>query len=310
MPELPEVHTTSTILNKLLKGLSIRNVWSDYGGVIHKGKKNIKDAGYFSAFKKGLKGRQILSVARRGKNVLIHISQEKTIIIHMKMTGHLLYGKYEKTSRKNGGKTETSWKPISPQGLKDPYNRFIRLAFELSNGKYLALSDARRFAKVAFENTVRLNHHPDLEKLGPEPNDRKFSFTRFKGCLQKKPAGRVKLVLMDQEIISGIGNIYSDEILWRAGVHPEERVKNIPDRTLKKIYRTMKLILRKGMVLGGDSTSDYRNPHGLRGSFHYHHKAYRRTGNRCGKKGCGGIILRKIVGARSAHFCDRHQKLS
>jgi len=301
MPELPEVHTTSTILNDLLPGLSICDVWTDYGGVFHAGKANIKDAAYFDRFKKEIVGSTIESVSRRGKNVLIHLSNNTTILVHMKMTGHLLYGTYIHTP--------DGWAAQEPETLKDPYNRFIHLVFTLSNGKCLALSDARKFAKVTLGNTRVLEIHPDLRHLGPEPVHQDFPFSIFKERLAKRPRGKIKTVLMDQRIIAGVGNIYSDEALWRAGVHPGSRTASIPEPKLKDIHSAIRTILAKGIDFGGDSTSDYRNPHGVPGQFHYHHRAYRNTGKPCEKRGCRGKIERLIIGGRSSHFCNTHQKL-
>jgi len=112
---------------------------------------------------------------------------------------------------------------------------------------------------------------------------------------------------MDQSIIAGIGNIYSDEILWRAGVHPERKISKLKNNEIKLIFQAIKETLTKGIDFGGDSMSDYRNIHGLPGKFQLHHKAYRRTGERCRKKNCKGFILRKVVNGRSSHFCSIHQ---
>ena len=119
----------------------------------------------------------------------------------------------------------------------------------------------------------------------------------------------IKSALMDQELISGIGNIYSDEILWRAGVHPESHFKAIPEKHIKLMFEAMKATLKKGIDFGGDSMSDYKNIHGQSGEFQNHHQAYRRTNKACLKRGCHGTIERLVVGTRSAHFCNRHQKL-
>jgi formamidopyrimidine-DNA glycosylase len=128
MPELPEVQTTASGLHSVLPGLKIVDIWNDYKSSYFKGKDNIKDPNFYKYFKKEIIGKRIISVNRRAKNVLINLSDNKTILIHMKMTGHLLYGDYDKN---------------------DPYNRFIRLIFNLSNGKTLELCDTRRFAKVS-----------------------------------------------------------------------------------------------------------------------------------------------------------------
>jgi formamidopyrimidine-DNA glycosylase len=114
---------------------------------------------------------------------------------------------------------------------------------------------------------------------------------------------------MDPSVIAGIGNIYSDEILWRASVHPMSLAGKIPEKHLKEMFKAMKQTLEKGIELGGDSNVDYRNIDGERGSFQEHHRAYQQTKKKCQKKGCGGVIERMVVGARSAHFCPKHQIL-
>ncbi len=301
MPELPEVQTTVNILDKKIKGLHIKDVWSDYNSPFNKGKENIKDPKYFSYFRKELLGSKILGVRRRAKNVLIDVSNGETVLVHMKMTGHLMYGKYEYKNKK--------WLPAEEGPLNDPYNRFIHLVFCFSNFKQLVLSDTRKFAKVILFNTLS-QEKSGLNEMGPEPLDKSFSFLVFKKAILRRPSGRIKNVLMDQSIIAGIGNIYSDEVLWMSSVHPEGKVVDISEVSLKKIYKNIRYVLRKSIGLGGDSMSDYRNPDGEKGSFQNFHKVYRRKGERCLLKGCSGIIERKIVGGRSAHFCNCHQRLS
>jgi len=112
---------------------------------------------------------------------------------------------------------------------------------------------------------------------------------------------------MDQEIISGIGNIYSDEMLWSAGIHPLSVASKIPLPQLKLLYKAMLEVLHKGIDFGGDSDSDYRNIYGERGKFQHKHNAYRRTGQPCPKRNCDGTIRRLVIGGHSAHFCDKHQ---
>ena len=135
-----------------------------------------------------------------------------------------------------------------------------------------------------------------------------FNLKMFKERLSKKRGGKTKTVLMDQSIIAGIGNIYSDEILWRAGVNPERKVSKLREIEIKLMFKAIKKILSKGIDFGGDSMSDYRNIHGLPGRFQLHHQAYQRTGEKCRKPKCKGIILRKVINSRSAHFCSIHQE--
>lgn len=314
MPELPEVQTTVNGLNPAIRGLRISDVWTDYDSAFHRGKDSIKDPAYFVHFKKAVVGATIERVDRIAKNILIRIArgtgksaERHAILIHMKMTGHLMIGRYVFDAHA----ARDQWKPAADASpaLHDPYNRFVHLVFTLSNKKHLVLSDMRKFAKVTLIREDDLGKTVHLEGIGPDPLTREFTFDAFKARLLRRPTGRVKNVLMDQTVIAGVGNIYSDEALWRAGLHPEERVMNIPDSYLRKLYSALIAVLRRGIDFGGDSMSDYRNIDGERGRFQEHHKVYRKKGERCSKPGCGGTIIRKVVGGRSAHFCDTHQKL-
>ncbi len=175
----------------------------------------------------------------------------------------------------------------------------------------MELCDTRKFAKVTLLPTPSMYETIHLKGIGPEPLEENFTFPIFKKQLEKKPNGKIKLVLMDQSVIAGIGNIYADESLWRAEIHPEESVKNLfkKELELKKLYTAIRSTLSKGIDFGGDSMSDYRNIHGERGKFQEQHMAYRKTGTACMKKGCKGKITRIVVGGRSTHFCNVHQKL-
>ena len=283
MPELPEVQTTVNGLNQTVKGKKIVDVQTNYNSPHYVGKDDIKNPKFFALFRKKVRSQKILKTERRAKNILIHLSNRYTILVHMKMTGHFVYN--------------------------HPATAFVRLDFKLNNGKHLVLSDLRKFAKVTLVKTDGLEKSFHLEHLGPEPLDKNFKFPNFNFQIQKKPRRKIKQVLMDQSLISGIGNIYSDEILWRVGIHPLSHPNKIPERNLKAMFKAMKETLRKGLDFGGDSMSDYRNIKGEKGNFQNYHQAYKKTGRKCGRKDCGGIIKRIVIGARSAHFCPAHQKL-
>lgn len=284
MPELPEVQTTVDGLNKTVKGRKIVDVTTTYDSPYFHHKEEIKSPKFFKIFKKKVVGQKILKAERRAKNILIHLSSGDTILAHMKMTGYFYYN-------------------------PSPEAEHVRLIFKLDNGKALAFSDMRKFAKVTILPSHELHSSIHLKDLGPEPLTDEFDFPTFKTQLGKKPLGRIKTILMDQSVIAGIGNIYSDEILWRGGVHPMSVVQKIPEKNLKEMFKATKETLKKGIDFGGDSMSDYRNIEGKKGQFQDHHRAYRRTGKLCEKKNCTGIIKRLVVGTRSAHFCSVHQKL-
>lgn len=310
MPELPEVQTTVDGLQKTVVGFSITNVWTDLAikdQRIPHYKNTLKDLNFFNYFKKETIGRKIKKAERRAKNILIHLENKQTILVHMKMTGHMMFGLYEYNKKTN------SWS-VNPKeknaALRDPYNRFVHVVWTLTKGsttKHLVLCDSRKFAKVILLETLSL-HSKHFKDTGPEPLDKKFSVKDFKQRLLLKPNGKVKQVLLEQSIVAGIGNIYSDEMLWLAGIHPERKIKDIQEKKFASLYKAMIYVLKKGIDFGGDSTSDYRNIDGQKGRFHAIHNVYREKNKPCKKKNCTGIIQRKIVGGRSAHFCPVHQK--
>ncbi len=314
MPELPEVTTTTNGLKKVLPKLSIVDMWTDLVPSLKqwktKNRKNLfkntlKDPIFYKKFKKSIINTRVTEVERRAKNILIHLNNNQTILIHLRMTGHLLFGKYIFTKN-------NKWIPCKSENkaLFDPYNRFIHVVFSLSNKKHLVFCDARKFGKITLIPTDNLyNKKYELYKLGPEPLDKKFLLKNFKERLLLKKNGKIKTVLMDQSIIAGIGNIYSDETLWLSNIHPESKPINIPDLNLKLLYKSIVKLLKKGISLGGDSTSDYRNIYGEKGNFHKKHNVYQRKNEQCIKIGCKGVIIKKVINGRSAHFCNIHQKL-
>lgn len=302
MPELPEVEMTVDGVKKRALGLSIRDAWSDYDSPFYAGKEEIKDRAYFKRFRAAVKGAKIIKASRRGKNVLIGLSNGTTILIHMKMTGHLVYGRYAFKDKK--------WTAVDDGPLRaDPYNRFVHFVLSLSNGKHLALSDMRKFAKVTLIETADLESTSHLASHGPEPLDESFGLPELKKALLKRPNRPIKTALMDAETIAGIGNIYSDEILWLSGIHPLEPIGKIPAAKWSLILQAIKKTLRHVLDSGNDPLSDYRNIDGVPGTWSEKRHTYRQTGKRCDKKNCGGTIERIKVGGRSAHFCSKHQKL-
>ena len=309
MPELPEVQTTVDGINQTTVGLTIQDVWTDFARpTINRPdyKETIKYLPFFEMFREAVRGKKVLSAERRAKNILIHLSGGHTILIHMKMTGHIMYGSYTLNKESN------EWYPSASEkndALRDPFNKFLHVVFTFTNGKQLVLSDMRRFAKVTLVPTDDRHETKHLKGIGPEPLSKEFTFDVFAERLAKKPNGKIKSVLMDQSVLAGVGNIYSDEALWLSGIHPESAPSKIPVAKMKELYAAVIAVLRKGIDFGGDSMSDYRRIDGTRGEFSNEHNAYRLTGKTCKKPGCKGVILRKVVGGRSAHFCSVHQEL-
>lgn len=292
MPELPEVETVARELNKKILNRIFIDVWTDFP-------KTIKRPKNFKLFLKEIKGRRIEKIRRRGKNIIFELSGEKTLLIHQKLTGHLLVGKWIFKNKK--------WVFAGKGPLKEKTNTYIHLLFKLDNKEMLALSDLRKFAKVELWDKGDLEENKDFKKIGPEPLEKSFDFSAFKNALSKKKRGKIKQVLMDQNIIAGVGNIYSDEILWRAKIHPFKDVSRLKEEELKKIYKFLKEVLEKSIKLKGESFSDFRTTSGEKGNFDSIRKAYRREGEKCSR--CGTVIKRIKMGGRSAHFCPNCQKI-
>ena len=315
MPELPEVHTTVEGLKKVIVGKTIKDVWSDYYlKTAHGERKTIKNKKYFDKFRKIVKGGKIKSIERRGKNILINLDNTQTIVVHMKMTGHLMYGQWRHGDLDVGlplgspASKSRNWKSVTGGAFDDPYNQYLHFVLTLSNGYQLALSDLRKFARIELIETAKLSDHKTFKTLGPDALDKKLTPKLLSMRLQRRPNLPIKLALMDQTIIAGIGNIYADEVLWDTGILPTRKAGKISLVYAKKLLHSMRKILKKSIAIGGDSKSDYRNIYGERGGFHNYHMAYHMHGKACTKRGCSGIIERMKLGGRSAHFCPVHQK--
>ncbi len=297
MPELPEVQTTVNGLNKKVLNRAFIDVWSDWEKFVKKPRLPGGQAKSFAEFKKEIKNKKIIKIWRRAKNVIIDLSGGYSLLIHQKMTGHLLVGRWQQENK--------VWKPIDKKSpLNDPYNRFLHIIFFLNNGEMLALCDSRKFAKIELWKKEDLLK--ELEKLGPEPLDKNFDFKKFKKAFENK-RGKIKIVLMNPEIIAGIGNIYSSEALWWAKIHPEKDTQDLSEKELKELYKSIKRVLQKGVDLGGESFSDYRKPDGTRGDFDDERKVYKRERQKCPR--CKNPIKRIKVGQRSAFFCPTCQKI-
>jgi len=289
MPELPEVETIVKDLDREIRNRIFLDTWTDAKSLIH------KDT--FESFKKKIIGKKIIKVRRRAKNILIDLSDNYILLVHQKITGHLLLGKWKLNKDKWIAEGDG---PLS----QDPMNRFLHVVFLLDDKRQLALSDARKFAKIELWKKEDLENSKEYKALGPEPLEKDFTFEKFEELFKKKK-GKVKQVLMDQNFISGIGNIYASEILFEAKIHPEEDVSKLEKKDLKKIYNATRRILEKSIELKGDSFSDFRTIYGEKGKTQEIVKVYQKEGKKC--PSCGGLIKRIKQGGRSSFFCPKCQ---
>ena len=292
-------------LNRKVVGRRITGVWFDWPKMLKDPldqQRNKVAHKHAAVFEKVIKGKKILGIRRRAKNLLFALSDNLMMLIHLKMTGHLLVGKW-KVKRE---KRKEIVIPLEPkEAIIDPYNGYIHLIFYLDNGKMLAFSDLRKFGKVILGTKEQIEHLPEIEKLGPEPLDRSFKLEKFVKLI-KSEKRKIKQVLMDQEVIAGIGNIYSDDILWKARIYPLKPANKLSPKELREIWKAMHEVLQKGLKLRGTSISDYRDTAGKEGSYDKVRLVYQREGESCPR--CRIAIKRIKLGGRSAHYCPTCQK--
>jgi len=289
MPELPEVETTVRGLKGRVLKRTLVDAWSDW-------QKTIKKPKDFATFKKEIKGKKIIKIWRKAKNVILDLSEGYSLLVHQKMTGHLMVGEWKKVNNK--------WQSIEKGPLEEKINTFLHVIFFLDNGEMIALSDVRKFAKIELWKTKELLDSKEFNKLGPEPLEKNFTFKKFKEVIEGKK-GKVKQVLMNPEIIAGIGNIYSNEALWWAKINPQRNISSLKPKEVKLLYNAIKKVLLTGVKLGGESFSDYRNIDGEKGNFDSERKVYKRERKKCFR--CGSQIKRVKFGGRSAFFCPKCQ---
>ncbi len=279
MPELPEVETIRCQLNSLLAGKKIKKVQVSLP-------KMVKLA--LGKFKKIVVSAKINCVARRAKILIFELSNGWSLLVHLKMSGRLIF-------RKKG------------EVLKEQDTKWNHLIYYFSDGSRMFHNDLRQFGYVKAIKTDELAEFFEKEKLGPEPLDKNFTLDDFSAILAKRLKVKIKQFLMDQQNLAGIGNIYSDEILFFALVHPLKRVGELKPQEIKKIFDGIKKILSEAYKFRGSSDNDYLDAFGKKGNYVPHLKVYGREGQKCKK--CGGIIQRLKIGGRSAHFCPVCQRL-
>jgi len=279
LPELPEVETIRRQLNSLLAGKKIRSVKVSLPKMV---KLNL------GKFKKIVVGAKIICVLRRAKILIVELSNDWSMLVHLKMSGRLIF----RRKREKLQEHDTKWN---------------HLIYEFFDGSRLFHNDLRQFGYVKLVKSAELAEFFKKEKLGPEPLEKDFTLEDFAAILKKRPNAKIKQFLMDPQNIAGIGNIYSDEILFFAGVHPLRRTCELKSAEIKKIFGGIKKILAEALKLHGSSDNDYLDALGRKGDYVPQLKVYGREGEKCKK--CGGIIARLKIGGRSAHFCPACQAL-
>jgi len=268
MPELPEVETIKRDLEKVVVGKKINEVFVHNPKVIREPS--------LKRFKQGLSGVRINRVLRRAKVLILELSNAKSLVIHLKMTGQLIYP------------------GIMGDGAK--------VTFCLSNGENLNFNDQRLFAEIRLLNDWRKLKF--IQSLGPEPKD--LNLRQFQDMLSNRQT-KIKPLLMDQKFISGIGNIYAAEILFRAKINPLRKASELANKEKELLFNSLQYVLDEAIRCGGSSVDDYVRLSGEKGGYKKHHRVYARENKPCFI--CKTLIKRTILGGRGTYFCPKCQKL-
>jgi formamidopyrimidine-DNA glycosylase len=271
MPELPEVETVARDLRGRILGATIVDAETRWERTL----RNVAP----DAFADGVAGRRVEAVGRRGKQVVVELSGGAFLTIHLKMTGQLF---------------------VVPQG--GPDDPYVRVVLELADGREIRFRDIRKFGRIGLYGADTAD---PFAETGPEPLSDAFTVAAFRRRLRARK-GRLKPLLLDQSFIAGVGNIYADEALWSARLHPLRTARTLRPPDERRLWQDLRRILAEAVILRGSSIDDYTAPDGD-GEMQEHLAVYQRTDEPCLR--CGRPIRRIVVGGRATHFCSWCQRL-
>ncbi|MFH0854440.1 MAG: bifunctional DNA-formamidopyrimidine glycosylase/DNA-(apurinic or apyrimidinic site) lyase [bacterium] len=274
MPELPEVETIKKELEEKILGKKIAKAELILPKITNFNQKD---------FIKRIKNSKIIFIERKAKNLVIKLSNKENILIHLKLTGQLIY--------------------FAPKKYKK--QKYTHLIFYFSDGSKLLYNDLRQFGYVKLLSTEELEKYFKKQNFGINPIDKNFTLTKFNEMLKKK-RGKIKVVLMDQKFIAGIGNLYAAEICYFAKVRPDKEISKLNGKKVSELFQGIKKILQKAIKYKGSSVENYVDIYGKKGEFVPHLKVYRREGKKCLR--CGVEIKAMKLGGRGTYFCPQCQK--
>lgn len=291
MPELPEVETIRNDLKRKISGLRIKRVKVDNERMV---------GGSADKFCQSLRGKIIKDISRVGKLLILSISSGKYLLIHLKMTGQLVYRK--KGNITAGGHSLGGQKTIDRVGGALP-NKYSHVIFYFEDGSELFFNDMRQFGYLKIVDSEELE---EIKKnYGIEPLARNFRLSDFKKIFSRKKIN-AKALLLNQKLVAGIGNIYADEILFDANINPRMAAGKLLIKEIEAIFKSAQRIIKKAIKHRGTTFSDYRDTSGEKGNFSRFLRVYGREGEECVK--CGRIIKKIKLGGRGTRFCENCQK--
>lgn len=291
MPELPEVETVRSGLQQLLPGRTVRAVTHDTA----KGFPNAaSDVAQFFV------GSSITGVRRRAKVLLIDLSTDYTLVIHLKMTGQMVF--VSSGTRFGAGHPNDSLVHQLPDNS-------TRVTIDFTDGSQLFFNDQRKFGWMRLLPSVEVPNIDFMQKVGPEPLEADFTSTVLYDRLQRRKNTNIKAAILDQTVLAGVGNIYADESLWGAKIHPGTLVKNVSKTHIKDLHQELQFVLNLAIEQGGSSNHTYVNAEGKKGSYMHFARVFRREGQACPRH--PNVIIEKLkVAGRGTHICPVCQVLA
>ena len=289
MPELPEVEVVKRSLINKTQNLIVKAVKINDGKLRYKiDRKKIKK----------IIGLKFKKISRRSKYLLFFFNKDVVMLVHLGMTGKFFF-----VNRKRQKHKTSFYYDIN----EDKDKKHDRVIFDLSDNQKLIYNDIRKFGFIKFFKRVNLYQNIHLKHLGPEPLSAKFNMEYFKNYIMGRER-TIKDLLMDQKFLSGLGNIYVNEILFSSGIRPTKKIKQLSDFDIKKIIKSSKRIISKAIILGGSSIKDFSSSSGKKGLFQQNFTVYGKKGENCSKAKCMGKIKKIVIANRASFFCDKCQK--
>lgn len=287
MPELPEVETVRRGLSSLIVGKKIASADHD----IPKSFPNsVSDVEAF------LIDSSITSIKRRAKVLVIELDSSYSLLVHLKMTGQLVY--VASSVRFGAGHPSDSLIGKLP-------DKSTRVTITFSDGSTLFFNDQRKFGWMRLMPSIEVPNIDFMKKVGPEPLEPDFTRRQFAERFKRRPNTSIKAALLDQTVVAGVGNIYADESLWGARIHPKTLVKNVSKQSLELLYHELRLVMNLAIEKGGSSNHTYVNAEGQKGSYMNFARVFRREGKACPR--CQTRIIKIKVAGRGTHFCPHCQ---
>ena len=289
MPELPEVEVVKRSLKSKILNSIIKNVQINDHNLRYKVEREIG---------KKLVGKKIKKIKRRSKFLIFEINKTYLMLVHLGMTGKFFFVDQKEK------KFKTSFYYLLDYQKDQKHNRVI---FFLSKNRKLIYNDVRKFGFIKLyklTDKIRISH---LKNLGPEPLEKQWNFRYFKNYIVNRKRN-IKSILMDQKFVSGLGNIYVNEILFLSGVRPSREVKKLKNFEIEKIIKYSKIILKSSIKLGGSTIKDFSIENGKKGVFQQYFKIYGKKDNKCSNIDCNNTIIKTVISNRATFFCKMCQK--